>query len=94
MQMYLKYEIDLFTVKCRKKSEIDIKIANTKVGFYVDVNRKLCFKFREMPDDIMYLKYQPQLKVRTTQLRTLETGALGVLRDFVSDVSVFLLINI
>lgn len=93
MQVYLKYEIDLFTVKCREKSEIDIKIANTKVGFYVDVNRKVCFKFREMPDDIMYLKYQPQLKVRT-QLRTLETGALGVLRDFVPQVSIFLLINI
>lgn len=61
MQVYLKYEFDLFAIKCKEKSEINIKIANTKLGFYVDVNRNTCLKFREMPDDFMYLKYQPQL---------------------------------
>lgn len=40
---------------------MDIKIANAKLGFYVDVNRNTCLKLREMPGNMMYLKYQPQL---------------------------------
>lgn len=61
MQVYLKYETDLFAVKCKEKWEMDIKIANAKLGFYVDVNRNTCLKLREMPGNMMYLKYQPQL---------------------------------